>query len=180
MLGQMGCQAKAISGHSDHILRLHRDSVIWWILSSTLVPFKIFGVCTFSLSQLSQHVTRECVQPVAGMPQWVSWPGTSDWDRPQSELSCLRAINHLSKPPGFYPFLLARINPAWWELGLTAWIWEVPEEQWQISGGESALSGPDPRRREEEFFLFQREDPHFYKWYPEYLTKRLKWMLCRT
>jgi len=33
----------------------------------------------------------------------------------------------------------------------------VPEEQWQISGGESALSGPDPRRREEEFFLFQRE-----------------------
>ena len=38
----------------------------------------------------------------------------------------------------------------------------MPEEQWQISGGESALSGPDPRRREEEFFLFQREDPHFY------------------
>ena len=33
----------------------------------------------------------------------------------------------------------------------------MPEEQWQISGGESALSGPDPRRREEEFFLFQRE-----------------------
>ena len=64
----------------------------------------------------------------------------------------------LSKPPGFYP-LLTRINPAWWELGLTAWIWEVPEEQWQISGGESALSGPDPRRREEEFFLFQREGP---------------------
>ena len=38
----------------------------------------------------------------------------------------------------------------------------MPEEQWQISGGESALSGPDPRRREEEFFLFQREDPHLY------------------
>ena len=38
----------------------------------------------------------------------------------------------------------------------------MPEEQWQISGGESALSGPDPRRREEEFFLFQREDPFFY------------------
>ena len=41
----------------------------------------------------------------------------------------------------------------------------MPEEQWQISGGESALSGPDPRRREEEFFLFQREDPQFYKWW---------------
>ena len=136
MLGQMGCQVKAINGHLGHNLRLQKGSVIWWTLLSHLVPFKLFGVCTLSLSQLSQHVTREC-SPACGWHAPVSQLARDLQLRQTTVGALLFKSNKSLSNPSFYPLLFEGYWTAWWELGITAWIWGVPEEQWQISREES-------------------------------------------